>query len=77
MVDAHVSVTCPARDGGSSPLLGTRKLGFVGMENDADGLVEGEMIGRDDEIIVPRIVRIGAKVLADESIALLFYVFDV
>ncbi len=35
------------------------------------------MIGRDDEIIVPRIVRIGAKVLADESIALLFYVFDV
>ncbi|KKU87286.1 MAG: hypothetical protein UY18_C0039G0007, partial [Microgenomates group bacterium GW2011_GWF2_47_9] len=23
MVDAHVSGTCPSRDGGSSPLLGT------------------------------------------------------
>lgn len=26
MVDAHVSGTCPARDGGSSPLLGTGKF---------------------------------------------------
>ena len=63
MVDAHVSGTRLARDGASSPLLGTMKLGFVCMENVADGLVEGEIIGRDDKLIVPRIASIGAKVL--------------